>query len=191
MLSDLDRKLGLRRRFLEPFVPHIDPNIVSASGFVTGPLAGYCLGTGNVLLGLVFVLLNAVSDAIDGTIARKYGRVTKTGSLVDDLADRVSDVSIALGLGGLAGSPLLGAFCAVLLVLNSYLSLQGLALYGEKAKFGVFSRANRTAAIILFLMASLATGSNLAALQLYLTIGAAFLTILQRTFFLFGKGAGK
>jgi phosphatidylglycerophosphate synthase len=187
VLASIDRKFGLRKKFVEPFVPNINPNIVSAAGFLTGPLAGVFLWTGQTGLALLFVLLNALSDLLDGAIARKYKKVTKVGSLIDDLADRVSDISISMGLGGMAGSPLLGTISAVLLVLNSYLSLQGLALFGEKAKFGLFSRANRTAAIILFLIGGLALGRNLATPLLYLMIFGALFTILERTHSLFRR----
>jgi phosphatidylglycerophosphate synthase len=188
MLAALDKKWGLKKKFIEPIAPRIDPNLVSSAGFLTGPLAGYFLWKGNLALGTVFIFLNALSDLFDGVIARKYGKVSKRGSLLDDLADRTSDVSIALGLGGLAGQPLIGAFCAILLVLNSYLSLQGLALFGSKAKFGVFSRANRTLFILLLLCASIALSKNLAALILYVTIAFAILTVCQRAAFLLGEG---
>ncbi|MFH0961179.1 MAG: CDP-alcohol phosphatidyltransferase family protein [archaeon] len=191
MLEKLDRKFRIREKLLEPLAPRVPPNLVSSFGFLTGPFAGLFLWRKAFLLALAFIFLNALSDLFDGIVARKYGRITKRGSLIDDLADRVSDVSISLGLGGAAGSPLLGAICAILLVFNSYLSLQGLALFGKKAKFGFFSRANRTAVTFLALAISLPFGFNPAGPLLYLTIAAAVLTIFQRATFLLMQREGR
>lgn len=190
MLQEIDRRFLVRKRFLEPIAPNIPPNFVTSLGFLTGPLAGYFLWKGEFLVALAFIFLNAASDLLDGTIARKFGKVTLKGSLLDDLADRVSDISISIGLGASFGSPL-GAFSAIFLVLSSYLSLQGLALYGEKAKFGFFSRANRTLAIIIGLAAGTAFGFNASEPLLYAIIAGSIFTILERSIFLFSKKEGR
>jgi phosphatidylglycerophosphate synthase len=187
MLSKLDKKFGIRKKLIEPLAPRVDPNIVSALGFLTGPLAGWFLWNRELMLAIIFIFLNALSDLFDGTIAKKYGTASKKGSLIDDMADRVSDISIAIGLGGMAGNPFLGGVAAVVLVLNSYLSLQGLALYGKKAKFGLFSRANRTAVIFTALVVSPMVPADVPLLLLWLTIVLGAVTVIQRAAHLLGE----
>ncbi len=184
MLNELDKKFEVRRRLLHPIAPNVNPNLISSIGFLTGPLAGFFLWNRLFLPAILMILANAFSDTLDGVIARKYKRASLKGSLVDDLADRVSDISISIGLGGSIGSPFLGALGALFLVLNSYLSLQGLALFGEKAKFGSFSRANRTLALLIIIALSFVFPFSPGEPALFLVILGGFATIIERALFL-------
>lgn len=191
VLQEIDRKFRIREKAIKPHLPRANPDLITLSGLVTGPLAGYFLWTGNLPAAAAAIILNAAADLVDGMTARKYGLASKRGSLLDDVADRTSDISIAVGSGGLAGNPFLGAVAAAVLLFSSYLSLQGLALYGKKAKFGIFSRANRTAAIILLLLAGIIFGFNPGPAAVWLSIAAGLATIAERLAFLLSVGRAR
>ena len=61
--------------------------------------AAVAIGFGNLPLGLLFLVLTGVPDALDGAVAKASGSASPRGAFFDSVADRVSD---ALLLGGVA-----------------------------------------------------------------------------------------
>jgi CDP-diacylglycerol--glycerol-3-phosphate 3-phosphatidyltransferase len=57
------------------------------------------LFTGNPILFLIIYLLAGITDVADGYIARKYGWISRTGALLDSLADSVFYLVILLIIG--------------------------------------------------------------------------------------------
>lgn len=83
---NLANKLTLLRIILIPFfivcfyIPNLMMNTVSVNSYLI-PYAN--------LLGLVIFLLAAITDFIDGYIARKYNLITDFGKFMDPLADKL------------------------------------------------------------------------------------------------------
>ena len=83
---NLANKLTLLRVILIPFfivcfyIPNLVVNTISVNNYLI-PYAN--------LLGLVIFLLAAITDFIDGYIARKYDLITDTGKMLDAIADKV------------------------------------------------------------------------------------------------------
>lgn len=83
---NLANKLTLLRVILIPFfivcfyIPNLVVNTVSVNNYLI-PYAN--------LLGLVIFLLAAITDFIDGYIARKYNMITDFGKFMDPLADKL------------------------------------------------------------------------------------------------------
>ena len=83
---NLANKLTLLRVILIPFfivcfyIPNLVVNTISVNNYLI-PYAN--------LLGLVIFLLAAISDFIDGYIARKYNMITDFGKFMDPLADKL------------------------------------------------------------------------------------------------------
>ncbi|MDO4924091.1 MAG: CDP-diacylglycerol--glycerol-3-phosphate 3-phosphatidyltransferase [Turicibacter sp.] len=83
---NLANKLTLLRIILIPFfivcfyIPNLVVNTVSVNSYLI-PYAN--------LLGLVIFLLAAITDFIDGYIARKYNLITDFGKFMDPLADKL------------------------------------------------------------------------------------------------------
>ncbi|MDP4272578.1 MAG: CDP-alcohol phosphatidyltransferase family protein [Bacteroidota bacterium] len=70
------------------------PNILSICRIgLSGMLL---LISGNPILFLIIYLLAGITDVADGYIARKYGWISRTGALLDSLADAVFFLSILL-----------------------------------------------------------------------------------------------
>lgn len=83
---NLANKLTLLRVILIPFfivcfyIPNLVVNTISVNNYLN-PYAN--------LLGLVIFLLAAITDFIDGYIARKYNMITDFGKFMDPLADKL------------------------------------------------------------------------------------------------------
>ena len=83
---NLANKLTLLRVILIPFfivcfyIPNLVVNTISVKNYLI-PYAN--------LLGLVIFLLAAITDFIDGYIARKYNMITDFGKFMDPLADKL------------------------------------------------------------------------------------------------------
>ncbi|MCU0270342.1 MAG: CDP-alcohol phosphatidyltransferase family protein [Acidimicrobiales bacterium] len=72
---------------------------LTLAGVVMALGGAVAIGAGNLPLGLFFLVLAAVPDALDGAVAKASGTASPRGSFFDSVADRVSD---ALLFGGVA-----------------------------------------------------------------------------------------
>jgi CDP-diacylglycerol--glycerol-3-phosphate 3-phosphatidyltransferase len=73
----------------------VSPDAVTIAGTV-GVLvgAGVFAVTGNYLAGTIIVTLSALTDLIDGTMARIRGSASKFGALLDSACDRIADGAV-------------------------------------------------------------------------------------------------
>ena len=65
------------------------PNLLSLYRLLAAFPAAYCLYLENFLCSAFLYLTGAVSDFLDGFVARRFGMETKVGILLDPLADKV------------------------------------------------------------------------------------------------------
>ena len=120
---------------------------VSASG----PLAAT---RGWLLAGTIVVSAFALSDTLDGTMARRSGRSSAWGAFLDSTLDRVADAAVFGGLvlwftGGGDDRPtaLLALACLVLGGLVSYARARAEGL-GMRADVGIAERTDRLVAVL-------------------------------------------
>lgn len=141
---------------------------------------------GHLWLGAVILAAVATTDALDGTMARLSGAVSKWGAFLDSTLDRLADAAIFAGLtiylareghtwGVVAG---IGAVAAGAIV--PYARARAEAL-GYDAAVGIAERADR---LILALVAALVTGLSgiwqVLAAALGLAALASLVTVGQR-----------
>jgi CDP-diacylglycerol--glycerol-3-phosphate 3-phosphatidyltransferase len=137
--------------------------------------------------GSLVIAVFALSDSLDGVMARLSGRSTKWGAYLDSTLDRVADSAIFGGLvlwysaGG--STPYLAALALACLILGSVVSYakaraEGL---GMTANVGIADRAKRVVVVLL------ATGLvGLGVPQVLLTVVlaglalASLITVIQR-----------
>jgi CDP-diacylglycerol--glycerol-3-phosphate 3-phosphatidyltransferase len=73
-----------------PLLPKIvTPNHITAFRFATIPFVVYFLVTGEYFFGTVLFVISALSDGIDGALARTKNMVTDWGKMYDPLADKL------------------------------------------------------------------------------------------------------
>lgn len=81
------------------------PNILTLSRIFLCPMALYLLFQNKTLLAAILFSFGAVSDFLDGFIARKFSCSTKLGGLLDPVADKIILVSFFTSLMALRISP--------------------------------------------------------------------------------------
>lgn len=104
-------------RFLNPIILLFDklgitPNMVTLSGGIFIIFAIYAVAVHRAfLLGIGLALLSALTDLIDGDLARYQNRVSKFGGVFDSVVDRIVDMAMVLGfLFDLQKKELLGLY---------------------------------------------------------------------------------
>ena len=74
------------------------PNILTIIRFILIPFIFISVISKHFLLGLVLFTLSALTDILDGFIARKFNFITDIGKLIDPLADKLTQISLLLSL---------------------------------------------------------------------------------------------
>lgn len=127
-------------------------NIVTVLRILAIPPAGYFVLTGAAGIAFVLILFAALSDALDGWLARRYG-VTTLGSWLDSAADRLL---IAVVLGTLWWTSALPPWIVAVLVGREALVAFGALLGGrpsEPLTPLLIGKIHTAAAFVLLLVA--------------------------------------
>ena len=127
------------------------PNLISLARLLVTPVAVWLMLTGAMAAAFWVFLAAAVSDALDGLIAKRFDQVTVLGAYLDPLADKALLVSIYVVLGMLDRLPL---WLVLLVVFRDILILGGaLLLWLHARSFRMrplmVSKVNTTAQIVL------------------------------------------
>ena len=98
----------------------------------------------------VLIFFAGVFDVLDGTVARRTGRTSVRGDLLDHVIDRYADIVIVLGIAvsGYA-NPILALLALVSLLLTSYMGTQAQAVGQGRLASGLLSRADRLVVLAL------------------------------------------
>lgn len=126
----------------------ISPDHLTALGVVMAGIAAVSIGAGNLHLGLLFLVLAGVPDALDGAVAKASGTASPRGAFFDSVADRISDALLFGGVAwyfassrpGLLVMLPVGVLATSLVI--SYERAKAEAL-GYAAKGGIMERAER------------------------------------------------
>lgn len=90
-------------RFVEPVTSWlvrrgISPNEITTLGTFCTVAAGIMFAMAHIRTGAIVLAFTAITDAMDGEVARRTGRATKFGAFYDSTLDRLADGAL---LGGL------------------------------------------------------------------------------------------
>jgi CDP-diacylglycerol--glycerol-3-phosphate 3-phosphatidyltransferase len=166
----------------------ISPDVVTIVGTV-----GVCVGAlvlyprHEFFWGSLVIAIFALSDTLDGTMARLSGRSTKWGAYLDSTLDRVADSAIFGGLvlwySGDGNTPHLAALALACLILGSVVSYakaraEGL---GMTANVGIAERAERVVVVLVATaLVGLGVSESLLTVVLALLALASLITVIQR-----------
>jgi len=128
-----------------------NPNIITATGLLLSfgvIIAAYYRHT---VLALILLLVSSYMDALDGSLARITGRVTKFGAVLDSFSDRVEEFNYIIALSLLGLNTYLAMVMIVLSFSISYLRAHG-ELRGIKMEgIGLFERGERIVMIAIIM----------------------------------------
>ena len=74
------------------------PNIVSFARLGAIPVFLWLVWRGDLLVGLIVLVVAVSTDFVDGLLARKLGQVSRLGQILDPLADRLFIAAVVVAL---------------------------------------------------------------------------------------------
>ena len=74
------------------------PNILTIIRFILIPFIYISVLSRHFLIALIIFTISAITDVLDGYIARKYNYITDIGKLMDPLADKLTQITLLLSL---------------------------------------------------------------------------------------------
>jgi CDP-diacylglycerol---glycerol-3-phosphate 3-phosphatidyltransferase len=175
----------------------LTPNALTVIGFAGTCAAAWAASTQRWLLAGVLLLVFAIFDLFDGTLARATGRVSKLGAFLDSTFDRAGEAIVYLGImaacmdaGFVLGAILAPAAMAAAFMV-SYVRAKAESLgFGAArgmANVGLAPREVRIVILVIGLVT--AAGPSLDGLGIALAAIAALatLTTIQRTFHVYAQ----
>jgi archaetidylinositol phosphate synthase len=128
----------------------ITPNVFSMLAILAALAAGIAFYMSWIALGVVLVFANALSDSLDGSLARALKVESRRGDFLDHVLDRYADIFIITGIfaGGAVSWPI-GVFALTGVLMASYMGTQAQAVGIGRYYGGVLGRADRLVLLIL------------------------------------------
>jgi CDP-diacylglycerol--glycerol-3-phosphate 3-phosphatidyltransferase len=166
----------------------VSPDAVTITGTVlVVATALWLFPTGHFLAASLIIAFFALTDSLDGVMARRAGRSGPWGAFLDSTLDRFGDAAIFSGLvlwfmgeGDSAWGAGLALACLVLGSIVPYARARAEGL-GMTAQVGIAERADRLAAV---LVATALVGLGVPEIVLVVVLGllalASFITVIQR-----------
>ncbi len=134
----------------------------------------------------LMVLLNAIFDAADGSLARRTRKADLKGDFLDHAIDRYADMFFLGGIIFAGYAPWqVGLLAVIGVFLTSYIGTQAQALQMGRYYGGIMGRADRLALIFLATLGNAAYSDSIAGLPilgwvLVATMISSHITALQR-----------
>lgn len=72
------------------------PNLISFIRILLVPLFAYLFMQGDFVPAVIVLALSGLSDCVDGKIARKFNQISALGKLLDPLADKLTQITLAI-----------------------------------------------------------------------------------------------
>lgn len=176
----------------------LTPNMITGIGIVLAFLSALAYAEWQsypliLLLATVLLLLSGFCDALDGIVARLYGRATVFGGFLDSVLDRYADAAVYIGIivGGLC-DPLWGMIALIGSLLVSYSRARAEAAGIKMESVGLAERAER---MIILLVASLIAifwqPTTVMNVGVFLLAILSNFTVMQRSLYVYGKSKKK
>ena len=163
---------------------NISPNILTLSGVFFVAIGSYFLYLEKFILAGIFLTLGKLCDALDGALARKFGKTSIFGAFLDSVIDRLSDFLPLLALALLYKENNLYLLTILIAIVGSfmvsYTRARGEGL-GIKCTVGILERAERSKLLIIF------TFLQLPIIAVFIIAVGSIITTIQRVLCVYNK----
>lgn len=106
------------------------PNILTIIRFILIPFIFIAVVSHHYLIGLIIFTISAITDVLDGYVARKYNYITDIGKLIDPLADKLTQIAL---LGALTILDILPLWIfAIVFIKEGVMVISASVLYSKK-----------------------------------------------------------
>lgn len=106
------------------------PNILTIIRFLLIPPIVITIAYEQFILALVFLIFSAITDILDGAIARRFNLISDFGKLIDPLADKATQTSILITLAIKGIIPL---WILAIVIVKEFAMISGASfLYGKE-----------------------------------------------------------
>jgi cardiolipin synthase len=164
------------------------PNLITLARIILVPVVVWAITVGQIHLAFLLFMTAAISDAVDGFLAKRFGMTSALGAYLDPLADKVLIVSIYVTLGITGVIPL----WIVILVVSRDIMIVGAVLLSwlvdrpVRIKPHFVSKLNTAAQIVFAALVLAARGYDFDAEPVLTLVMAlvAILTLLSVGFYL-------
>ena len=131
----------------------LSPNFWTFVGLAFALISAVVYGLGiefGLIIGGILLLVSGFFDMVDGQVARASGKISKKGSYLDSMFDKIAEVAIFLGIlvGGYA-EPYLVLLAITLSLLVSYARAKSDAINIKLQGVGIGERAERLLVIAI------------------------------------------
>ena len=130
----------------------VTADMMTVLGITMSGAAAIAIGSGNLLVGLILMVLTGLPDLLDGAIAKEAGTTSTRGAYFDSVSDRLSDIMLFSGLAWYLSDTrdgqihMLPVAVMGLAIMISYQRAKAESL-GFDAKGGLMERAERFIAL--------------------------------------------
>lgn len=130
----------------------ITADMMTIAGIAMSAAAAIVIGSGNLILGMVLMVLTGLPDLLDGAIAKAAGTSSTRGAYFDSVSDRLTDIMLFSGVAWYLSDTREGQIHMLpvavmgLAIMISYQRAKAESL-GFDAKGGLMERAERFIAL--------------------------------------------
>ncbi len=152
------------------------PNLISVIRIVLIPFFIYFYFDDKLDIAIALLVLSALSDCIDGYIARKFNQITELGKILDPFADKLTQGCIAICLA--IDFPTISLFLFCLIAKELLMLIMASSLLAKKKKPGESKWFGKLSTVLFYI----STG----VIILMANLGASDITFLTTAYILLG-----
>lgn len=126
------------------------PNILTIIRLILIPIIFIFAMQGNYFIAIVLLVLSGITDVLDGFIARKFNLISTLGTLLDPLADKLTQISTLLVL---VLQNIIPLWILIILLLKEISMIIGATFLFKKETVAIPSKWYGKTATVLFYVA--------------------------------------
>ncbi|WP_048050239.1 archaetidylinositol phosphate synthase [Saccharolobus islandicus] len=182
MLTRIRRQI---KRIIEPLAKTlakfgVGANVITLLGLIFAIIYYFEIMRTNTALGIVFLVISAIMDGIDGEVARVSNTASPLGSFLDSTLDRIEDILYISAFIFLGFTSYLVAITVGLSLTISYIRAKAESLGLKIEGRGIIERGERIIFVFIILLLYLIVSKQISLYVFYLFMLLTAITVIQR-----------